>query len=448
MNSLAHWMMRLYPSRWRRRYGDELNVLLADTGADARVVADLLKGGVRMQFSTWSFTKLAVVLGIGGVLLGAAGSFLITPMYVSKATVRAEPLAEVMQQVEPILLSRSSLAGIIMDPRLRLYPNELKVRPLEDVIAGMQSDIRIDPVSTSSFTISFQYPDPAKASQTLAALIQKFDVASFELKNTLPGQIGDHAIQVVDTASLPVETLIPHRQGELAGAVLGLLTALAWRRFRKKTLVSWWLPSLAIPLILAGTIAADLALMPFDDTGNLFGLPYRSTAVLSIENRTTDQIEALEGQVLSRTSLSEIVTDSHLKLYQDKLKNQPLEDVVQTMRQHLTITPDAGGHYFTVSFVYKDRHKAQQTVQAILNRFDDENRRLYGSVANVPATPMQWGRPATLESPSLPVLPVSPDRYKITGEGGLAGLIAAAIVAMIRRRWKPEPDIPLDPVSE
>jgi hypothetical protein len=86
MNRVAKWMMRLYPARWRRRYGDELDALLCETGADARVVADLLKGGVRMQFSTWSFAKLAVMLGISGLLFGAVASFLIAPIYESKAT--------------------------------------------------------------------------------------------------------------------------------------------------------------------------------------------------------------------------------------------------------------------------------------------------------------------------------------------------------------------------
>lgn len=43
MNRLAHWMMRLYPTRRRKRYGDELDALLA------------------------------VVLGVAGLLPGAAG---------------------------------------------------------------------------------------------------------------------------------------------------------------------------------------------------------------------------------------------------------------------------------------------------------------------------------------------------------------------------------------
>jgi hypothetical protein len=55
MKRLARWTMRLYPVRWRRRYGDEVDALVSDAGADARVVADLLKGAVRMQFAAWSF---------------------------------------------------------------------------------------------------------------------------------------------------------------------------------------------------------------------------------------------------------------------------------------------------------------------------------------------------------------------------------------------------------
>ena len=183
MNRLAKWMMRLYPARWRRRYGDELDALLAETGADARVVADLLKGGVRMQFSTWSFAKLAVVLGIAGVLFGAVVSFLITPIYESKATLEMtgpQPSSWI-RQMEPTVLSRVALAAIINAPQLDLYRDDLKVKPLEDVIEKMRNDVRVDSIdspgasgSSTAFQISFQYPDPAKARMVTAVLIQKF----------------------------------------------------------------------------------------------------------------------------------------------------------------------------------------------------------------------------------------------------------------------------------
>ena len=101
MNRLAHWMMRLYPSRWRKRYGDELDALLAETGADRRIVANLAAGGIRMQCSTWSFPKLAIVLGIAGVLLGGLGSFLIAPTYISGSdSARIDPMLE--HRLEPL----------------------------------------------------------------------------------------------------------------------------------------------------------------------------------------------------------------------------------------------------------------------------------------------------------------------------------------------------------
>lgn len=91
MNKLAKWMMRLYPARWRARYGDEMNALLADTGADARVVTDLFRGGIRMQFATWSFPKLALALGLIGLMLGLAGSYLMANEFRSRATLRIMP---------------------------------------------------------------------------------------------------------------------------------------------------------------------------------------------------------------------------------------------------------------------------------------------------------------------------------------------------------------------
>ncbi len=71
MNRLARWMMRLYPAAWRARYGDEMDALLADSGADAKTVADLLTGGIRMRFPERSrFLKLALALGaLAGLVL-------------------------------------------------------------------------------------------------------------------------------------------------------------------------------------------------------------------------------------------------------------------------------------------------------------------------------------------------------------------------------------------
>jgi hypothetical protein len=70
-------MIRLYPESWRARYGDELDALLADTGADGRIVGDLARGGMRMQLKSWPFPLLAFALGATGLLAGLGISFLV-----------------------------------------------------------------------------------------------------------------------------------------------------------------------------------------------------------------------------------------------------------------------------------------------------------------------------------------------------------------------------------
>jgi len=53
-----------------------------------------------------------------------------------------------------------------------------------------------------------------------------------------------------------------------------------------------------------------------------------------------------------------------------------------------------------------------------------------------------------LANASLPAKPVKPNRLSIALTGGITGLIAAAIIAIVRRRWKPEADIPVNAVHE
>ena len=60
------------------------------------------------------------------------------------------------------------------------------------------------------------------------------------------------------------------------------------------------------------------------------------------------------------TSLSAIIEDPRLDLYKEQRKTQPSEDVIQNMNRNLVIAPS--GQYFTISFEYPDRMKAQETV--------------------------------------------------------------------------------------
>ena len=48
--------------------------------------------------------------------------------------------------------------------------------------------------------------------------------------------------------------------------------------------------------------------------------------------RITERIREMQQDILSRTSLSSIITDPRLDLYKEERASQPLEDVIESMR--------------------------------------------------------------------------------------------------------------------
>jgi hypothetical protein len=193
MKGVARLLIRLYPARWRARYGEEFEALLEDSSAGWPATFDLLKGATKMQLSIPAFPKLALMLSITGLLIGLLVSTLLKPIYVSSAEMEialAGPaplsgnrnLAERLLQLEQELLSRTSLSNIIQDPHLDLYPEDRAKKPLEEVIEEMRTQdihIRIDgPKGTSqgrlAFNIAFFYPDRVKARDTVQALLTRF----------------------------------------------------------------------------------------------------------------------------------------------------------------------------------------------------------------------------------------------------------------------------------
>jgi hypothetical protein len=83
MKRLILTLARLYPRSWRRRYGDEFEALLEDSGATWRGVLDVLRGALMMHMNTRSSIKTVVLATLIGLLLGAATSFLIPVRYSS-----------------------------------------------------------------------------------------------------------------------------------------------------------------------------------------------------------------------------------------------------------------------------------------------------------------------------------------------------------------------------
>ncbi|HWE53680.1 MAG TPA: hypothetical protein VG273_28075 [Bryobacteraceae bacterium] len=186
MKGLARFLIRLYPATWRARYGEEFEALLEDSPAGFSSLFDLLKGAVKMQLNMPSLPKLALALGMAGLLAGLGISFLVSPRYVSKAviTLEASPgnsvsAREQFLACQNVILSRTSLSAIITDPRLDLYQPERQKMPLEEVIQNMKRNIQISvqevPPSGDgkylTFLIRFTYSDPVKTQQVVQALM-------------------------------------------------------------------------------------------------------------------------------------------------------------------------------------------------------------------------------------------------------------------------------------
>ena len=100
----------------------------------------------------------------------------------------------------------------------------------------------------------------------------------------------------------------------------------------------------------------------------------------TISNSLNDRIQQMEQQILSRTALSAIINDPRLNLYVDERKTKPLEDVIEDMKHAVGIDfvslPGSLGKRataFDIRFTYSDRFKAQMTVQALMNKFDEAN---------------------------------------------------------------------------
>jgi polysaccharide biosynthesis transport protein len=98
----------------------------------------------------------------------------------------------------------------------------------------------------------------------------------------------------------------------------------------------------------------------------------------TINQQLNERIMQMENEILSRTSLSNIIQDPRLDLYKSDRASKPVEDVIEQMRSQIklridSLPGDRRASAFSISFSYPDRMKAQQTVQALITKFQDSN---------------------------------------------------------------------------
>jgi uncharacterized protein involved in exopolysaccharide biosynthesis len=96
------------------------------------------------------------------------------------------------------------------------------------------------------------------------------------------------------------------------------------------------------------------------------------------------RLQQMQTDILSRTSLAEIIQKPSLDLYKRERAKLPMEDIVQEMRnKYIRITPLADtsngsgsrryASAFAISFMYTDRYKAQAVVRELVTKFTEQN---------------------------------------------------------------------------
>jgi uncharacterized protein involved in exopolysaccharide biosynthesis len=187
---------------------------------------------------------------------------------------------------------------------------------------------------------------------------------------------------------------------------------------------------------LAGATIAALVAFQMDNR-------YVSNTVLRVstpagaktdEDALAKQLQQVQEQLLSRSSLAGIIQRRDLDLYQPERHRVPMEDIIQSMRtQDIRISPlqPAGGRVanaFQIQFSYADPVRAQAVTRALAARMM-ELTAAKGGAPDRPAAELE-----VLDPASLPDQPIYPNRLAIAAFGLIGGL-ATGLILIGARRW-------------
>lgn len=102
-----------------------------------------------------------------------------------------------------------------------------------------------------------------------------------------------------------------------------------------------------------------------------------------LNTQMTERLQQMQQEILSRTSLQELIQRPALDLYKRERQRLPLEDIIQDMRnKYIRIVPyetgNSGGERrtasaFLIQFSYSDRYKAQAVVRELVTKFTEQN---------------------------------------------------------------------------
>jgi len=266
MKTLTLWAVRLYPAAWRERYGEEMALLVEDSGGGD--LWDVVRGAMTMQMTSLSFWKVLMACSLAGALASGFWAASVPKRYVSTAVLNltvAEPpekpvdagsnATRRLHEVELAALSKPALSDMVS--RLGLYTSERGTRPMDVVVAQMcRRDLRVSEIegrrtancepppggggrgplisarSSQAFMVQFTSDDPGAARaavQAVAAAITEQNA------RTAAGEGQSVRLDVLDPPSLPRSPLSPNwlaaaGAGLAAGLLLGVVCGGTRRR--------------------------------------------------------------------------------------------------------------------------------------------------------------------------------------------------------------------------
>jgi uncharacterized protein involved in exopolysaccharide biosynthesis len=395
------------------------------------------------------YVKSALAAAVCGAILTGLASFAAPEHFVSSAVLRiirrdaaglaasdsTDAAAERLHRLQFEALSRNSLAELIQRPSLDLYRQERQRMPLEDVILDMRRDIRLLPVDPvrGTFTISFEHTDRKKAQTVVREFVTNLVEGNVMQERNLKRGPGEarFVVEVVDPASDPSAAVSPRRPqwaavGSGFGLAAGVLIAFLRRRppGEARAMLRFAAATGAAGAVVAGLISLAIS-SRYISTATLRLSPPANQETL--DPAATQQIQQRLIEVLSRSSLTELILRPSLNLYRSERYRKPLEEIVASMRQDdlkiasLDLDPRTGNTTaFSIAFEYSDPRKAHDVVQEIVDKF------IEGGIAQ---TNLE-----VVDPPSIPQAPAFPPRLPIAAIGLAAGLVLGPIAVVVRRR--------------
>ncbi len=241
MRKIIHFAARLYPARWRERYGPEFDALLEDLNPGFGDLLNVVKGALVMQIKWSNIPLMAAACGLLGIMVAALVSHVTPRRYASTVMIhivsyRSPGLPPEVPVVASHVLSDAALSSLI--EKNGLYPGERGSRSMAEVLRRFREDITYRP-TPEALQVSFTYADSQKTQIVESELVRSFMVENLmvglqEASDKSPTRSEFNLVVTDPPHPVPVGANLIEilSLGLGAGALAGIAIALMRRRMQ------------------------------------------------------------------------------------------------------------------------------------------------------------------------------------------------------------------------